>query len=109
MKLVARLRTVALLGALAAAAATLPACKNLVGADPSVRFESGPTLSVCARGTITLFIDGGQVGTMTVGQSQTFPVTSGSHTLRATSRDGNWGPRTVSVLDGQTFTWTLTC
>jgi hypothetical protein len=103
-----RLSLAAVALALAATLASAPGC-DVITPDGTVEFRSGTGLTVCVRGSINLFIDGSQVGSMNAGQSSSFPVDAGSHSLRATSGSGSWGPRSVDVLSGQTMQWTLTC
>ena len=93
---------------LAATLAFAPGC-NALTPDGNVEFKSGPALTVCVRGSIALSIDGTRVGSMNAGQSSSFPVSPGSHSLSASSSSGSWGPRSVDVLSGQTFQWTLNC
>ena len=73
----------------------------------------GDTCGTANRGSMTLYIDGSSVGTFEAAgnrESPRYTVSAGQHTVSATLWDsGTWGPQTVTVKAGKTYTQTLTC
>lgn len=97
-------------GTATAALATLAGCGGLTEPDNGfIEFRSGAVLSICAVGTIHLFIDNAEVGTMSAGQSRSFSAKPGSHTVKANDNTGSWGPQSVTVTSGATVGYTLNC
>jgi hypothetical protein len=97
-----------LVGVAATAAGAISGC----GGDQSdafIEFRSGANLRSCAVGAIRLIIDGSERGTMNAGESRTFPVSPGSHSVEARDLTGSWGPQTFSPRAGETATFTLNC
>lgn len=100
-------------GVAVAGTALLSGCGSDNGTGPTdgtIQFTSGSNLVVCAAGTIHLFIDGTERGTMSAGQSRSFSgISTGSHTVSARDNTGTWGPATVNVSAGATTNYNLTC
>jgi hypothetical protein len=71
----------------------LPTCGAPSPPPPPARtgtlvFQSGDDACQCWVGTITLYIDGAVVGTMTCTQTRSFTVSAGSHVARACDSTG---------------------
>lgn len=67
-----------------------------------------PTCS-CVDGNINVRVDGVSQGIMVCGTTLSIPVDAGNHTVEATDRTGGWGPSAVSVDEGATFRYELSC
>jgi hypothetical protein len=67
-----------------------------------------PTCS-CVDGNINVRVDGVSQGIMLCGSTLSSPVEAGDHTVEATDRTGGWGPSAVSVGEGATFRYELSC
>ena len=96
-------------GVAATAASALSGCGSDAPSNGFIEFRSGTNLTFCAVGTIRLIIDGAERGSMNAGESRTFPVNPGSHTVQARDLTGSWGPSTFSPRAGETSVFTLNC
>ena len=101
---------------LALAMLLLVACGDSITGPSSgtiVFVLDGATCGTANRGSLTLYIDGSSVGTFEAAgnrESPRYTVSAGQHTLSASVWDsGTWGPRTVTIKAGDTFTYTLAC
>jgi hypothetical protein len=58
---------------------------------------------------LRVYLDGVLLNFLEIGQTQSFPNNpAGSHSLTADNFSaGNWGPVTVTLSGGETYTWTL--
>jgi hypothetical protein len=96
-------------GVALAAAGALSGCGDDGPSNGFIEFRSGANLRSCAVGSIRLFIDGSERGSMNAGESRTFPVDPGSHSVEARDVTGSWGPSTFSPRAGETAVFTLNC
>jgi hypothetical protein len=96
-------------GAALAAAGALGGCGDSGPSNGFIEFRSGNNLTFCAVGTLHLLIDGSERGTMNAGESRTFPVDPGSHSVSARDQTGTWGPESYTVSAGQTQIFELRC